>query len=56
MTLKLMKTCYSAGIYVPAERADKLLTDTVTQWLSIRGHSMAAAWLREYKEAREALT
>ena len=44
------------AVYVPAERADKLLTDTVTQWLSIRGHSMAAAWLREYKEAKEVLT
>ena len=43
-------------VYISAERADKLLTDIVTLWLSIRGHSMAAAWLHEYKEAKEVLT
>ena len=44
------------AVYVSAERADKLLTDIVALWLSIRGHSMAAAWLKEYKEAKEILT
>ena len=42
-------------VYISAEWADKLLTDIVTLWLSIRGHSMAAAWLYEYKEAKEVL-
>ena len=44
------------AVYVSAERADKLLTDIVALWLSIRRHSMAAAWLKEYKEAKEILT
>lgn len=39
-------------VYVSAERADKL-TDIVTLWLSIRGHSVAATCLKEYKEAKE---
>ena len=44
------------AVYISAERADKLLTDIVMLWLSIGGHSMAAAWLKEYKEAKEILT
>ena len=34
---------YMLALYFSAEQADKLLTDTVMLWLSIRVHSMAAA-------------
>ena len=40
------------AVYVSAEWADKLLTDIVMLWLSLG----VAAWLKEYKEAKEILT
>ena len=47
---------YMLAVYVSAEWADKLLTDTVTLWLPITGHSMATELLKEFKEANYILT
>ena len=39
------------AVCVSAQQADELLTDIVMLWLSIRGHSIATAWLKEFKDS-----
>lgn len=54
MALKQQNTCCFPGTCLWfTSLLSGLLMDIVTLWLSMRGHSMAAARLKEYKEAKE---
>ena len=53
-----MKICSSIGYYCYTQaiddvaHAEDLLTERVNLWVTIRGYSIAATWMVEYKEKR----